>query len=57
MFERSIATMIREAATEFDRARLEADVIRLRAISEEWKALYLREKGALEAALAQMAKG
>ncbi len=49
--------MIREAATEFDRARLEADVIRLRAISEEWKALYLREKGALEAALAQMAKG
>ncbi len=34
-----------------------ADVIRSRSAAAEWKELYLREKGALEAALAQMVKG
>ncbi len=34
-----------------------ADVLRSRRELEEWKALFLTEKAALEAALAQMAKG
>ncbi len=33
-----------------------ANELRARIKAEEWKALYLREKSALEAALAQMAK-